>query len=78
MMHAFVHAGKPPYFDLPQMPALFRIVQDEHPPLPEGISKALEDFLLQCFQKVRARVCADKLVFERVGVLDFTCVLYSI
>lgn len=43
--------GKPPYFDLQQMPALFRIVQDEHPPLPDGISRALEDFLLQCFQK---------------------------
>jgi hypothetical protein len=43
--------GKPPYFDLQQMPALFRIVQDEHPPLPDNISPALEDFLLQCFQK---------------------------
>lgn len=41
--------GKPPYFDLQQMPALFRIVQDEHPPLPDGISPALEDFLMQCF-----------------------------
>lgn len=62
--------GKPPYFDLQQMPALFRIVQDEHPPLPDNISpvrararahcalghgrerwQALEDFLMQCFQK---------------------------
>ena len=81
--------GKPPYFDLQQMPALFRIVQDEHPPLPDHISsvrnrsfvhsfirsfvhwilarhsfishlpiihplaghQALEDFLMQCFQK---------------------------
>lgn len=43
--------GKPPYFDMQQMPALFRIVQDEHPPLPDNISPALEDFLLQCFQK---------------------------
>lgn len=33
------------------MPALFRIVQDEHPPLPENVSPALTDFLLQCFQK---------------------------
>ena len=38
--------GKPPYFDLQQMPALFRIVQDEHPPLPDGISGMLEDFLM--------------------------------
>ncbi|SPQ96539.1 non-specific serine/threonine protein kinase [Plasmodiophora brassicae] len=43
--------GSPPYFDLQPMPALFRIVQDEHPPLPAGASPALEDFLLLCFQK---------------------------
>ncbi len=43
--------GKPPYFDLQQMPALFRIVQDEHPPLPDGISASLKDFLLSCFAK---------------------------
>ena len=30
--------GEPPYYDLAQMPALFRIVQDDHPPLPEGVS----------------------------------------
>lgn len=43
--------GKPPYFDLQQMAALFRIVQDEHPPLPDNISNSLQDFLMQCFQK---------------------------
>eukprot|EP00808_Paulinella_micropora_P021792 g56479.t1 len=43
--------GKPPYFDLQQMPALFRIVQDDHPPLPDDISAALNDFMLQCFAK---------------------------
>ena len=30
--------GKPPYFDLEPMSALFRIAQDDHPSLPEGIS----------------------------------------
>jgi serine/threonine protein kinase len=30
--------GSPPYFDLQPMPALFRIVQDEHPPLPDNLS----------------------------------------
>jgi len=30
-----------------------KCVQDEHPPLPKGISKDLEDFLLMCFQKNR-------------------------
>lgn len=41
----------PPYFDLQPMPALFRIVQDDHPPLPERISEVITDFLRQCFQK---------------------------
>ncbi|KAK9823005.1 hypothetical protein WJX81_005420 [Elliptochloris bilobata] len=43
--------GQPPYFDLQPMSALFRIVQDEHPSLPEAISADMQDFLLACFQK---------------------------
>lgn len=43
--------GKPPYFHLNTAQALFRIVQDDYPPIPEGISQALRDFLLNCFQK---------------------------
>jgi len=31
--------------------ALFRIVQDEHPPIPTSISENCKDFLLECFQK---------------------------
>lgn len=31
--------GKPPYYDLAPMAALFRIVQDDYPPLPSGISE---------------------------------------
>eukprot|EP00127_Corallochytrium_limacisporum_P002385 Clim_evm26s119 gene=Clim_evmTU26s119 len=55
--------GKPPYFEFPPMPALFHIVQDDHPPLPEGISPALRDFLTQCFQKEPSlRVTAKKLM----------------
>ncbi len=30
--------GKPPYYNLQPMPALFRIVNDDHPPLPQGAS----------------------------------------
>ncbi|ONM12669.1 MAP3K epsilon protein kinase 1 [Zea mays] len=41
----------PPYYDLQPMPALFRIVQDVHPPIPEGLSPEITDFLRQCFQK---------------------------
>ena len=42
---------KPPYADLPQMSALYRIVSDKHPPLPEGFSEDLEAFLLRCYEK---------------------------
>ncbi|KAG0501792.1 hypothetical protein HPP92_001864 [Vanilla planifolia] len=41
----------PPYYDLQPMPALFRIVQDAHPPIPEGLSVDITDFLRQCFKK---------------------------
>ena len=30
--------GKPPYHNLAAMPALFAIVNDDHPPIPEGVS----------------------------------------
>lgn len=55
--------GKPPYHKLQPMPALFRIVNDDHPPLPEGVSPAVKDFLMQCFQKdPNLRVSAKKLL----------------
>ncbi|XP_072971497.1 MAP3K epsilon protein kinase 1-like isoform X1 [Typha angustifolia] len=41
----------PPYYDLQPMPALFRIVQDVRPPIPEGLSPEITDFLRQCFKK---------------------------
>lgn len=44
--------GAPPYFDLQPMSALFRIVADMRPPLPDSLSPELRDFLLQCFHKV--------------------------
>ena len=43
--------GQPPFFDLAPMRALYRIVQDPHPPLPPGVSFACSDFLMLCFQK---------------------------
>ncbi|RKF78756.1 Cytokinesis protein sepH [Golovinomyces cichoracearum] len=55
--------GKPPYYKLAPMPALFAIVNDDHPPLPEGVSPAARDFLIQCFQKdPNLRVSARKLL----------------
>jgi serine/threonine protein kinase len=54
--------GRPPYHNLAAMPALFAIVNDDHPPLPEGVSPAARDFLMQCFQKdPNLRVSAKKL-----------------
>ena len=37
--------GQPPYFELQPMSALFRIVQDDQPPLPPGLSQRAMDFL---------------------------------
>lgn len=55
--------GKPPYYKLAPMPALFRIVNEDHPPLPEGASPLVRDFLMQCFQKdPNLRVSAKKLL----------------
>lgn len=43
--------GKPPYADLIAMSAMFRIVEDNYPPLPDKISDEMHSFLLCCFQK---------------------------
>lgn len=43
--------GKPPYSDMLAMSAMFRIVEDERPPIPEKCSEELRDFLTQCFRK---------------------------
>ncbi|KAL7339601.1 kinase-like domain-containing protein [Rhodotorula toruloides] len=55
-------SGRPPYADLVAMSAMFRIVEDDCPPLPDGISAELERFLLRCFRKnPQERPTADKL-----------------
>ena len=46
--------GNPPYSELQPMSAMFRVVQDTHPPLPKGVSKPMHNFLMQCFRKVGA------------------------
>ncbi|KAI9253367.1 kinase-like domain-containing protein [Phascolomyces articulosus] len=43
--------GKPPYADMIAMSAMFRIVEDNYPPLPVNISQEMHSFLLCCFQK---------------------------
>lgn len=54
--------GVPPYFELTQMSAMYHIVNDTHPPLPDGLSDELRSFLLACFDKdVRSRPTAQQL-----------------
>ena len=43
--------GEPPYASHTPFSAMYRMVEDDHPPLPTGISQSLESFLLLCFQK---------------------------
>ncbi|ORZ06841.1 kinase-like domain-containing protein [Absidia repens] len=43
--------GKPPYANMVAMSAMFRIVEDDYPPIPETISEEMRSFLLCCFQK---------------------------
>ncbi|ORX63111.1 Pkinase-domain-containing protein [Hesseltinella vesiculosa] len=58
--------GKPPYADLISMSAMFRIVEDEYPPLPDSISEDMRDFLICCFQKdPSARPSAEQLKAHR-------------
>lgn len=42
--------GSPPYYDLQPMSALFRIVQDEQPPLPDSLTPLLQVNLHQPLQ----------------------------
>ncbi len=62
--------GKPPYFDLDQMPALFRIVQDDHPPLPEGISGVR---CLHAVARARLRECAHDPARQPLEEFLFRC-----
>ncbi|KAI0313237.1 kinase-like protein [Amylostereum chailletii] len=55
--------GRPPYHFLKPMPALYRIVQDDCPPIPEGASPIVKDFLYHCFHKdCNLRISAKKLL----------------
>ncbi|EGC34518.1 hypothetical protein DICPUDRAFT_48249 [Dictyostelium purpureum] len=41
--------GNPPYWDLGTMPAMFAMVNNQHPPIPQNISPDLKNFLMACF-----------------------------
>ncbi|KAF9075358.1 hypothetical protein BDP27DRAFT_1315932 [Rhodocollybia butyracea] len=57
--------GKPPYGDIPNsMSVMFRIVEDDVPPIPPGVSPLLEDFLKKCFHKDPAQRPTAELLCE--------------
>lgn len=56
--------GKPPYGDMLAMSAMFRIVEDDCPPIPEKCSDELRDFLVQCFNKDPALRPSAEMLFE--------------
>jgi len=41
--------GNPPYYDLGTFSALYRMADDIHPPIPEGLSSEMISFLKHCF-----------------------------
>ncbi|OBZ84795.1 Serine/threonine-protein kinase sepA [Choanephora cucurbitarum] len=45
--------GKPPYASMPSFAALYRIVEDDEPPIPKSLKLSKEgmDFLKSCFRK---------------------------
>jgi len=63
--------GKPPYYDLDQMTALFRIVSDDCPPIPDGISMHCKDFLYQCFQKQPELRTSAKQLLKHRWIMSF-------
>ncbi|KAJ3161758.1 hypothetical protein HDU86_006529 [Geranomyces michiganensis] len=57
--------GHPPYHNLAPLSALFRIVHDEYPPIPDRCSSVLRHFLMECFQKdPNLRISARRLLLH--------------
>jgi len=55
--------ARPPYFELSPISAIFRIVQDAQPPVPEKLSDKMRDLITQCFiRDTEARPKASDLL----------------
>ncbi|GAV80001.1 Pkinase domain-containing protein [Cephalotus follicularis] len=67
----------PPYYDLQPMPALFRIVQDEHPPIPDSLSSDITDFLRQCFKKDARQRPDAKTLLSHTWIQNYRRALQS-
>merc|ERR1712100_524858 len=44
-------SGKPPYSDLNSVAALFRMVEEPHPPIPAVLSKQCAAFVMRTFER---------------------------
>lgn len=57
--------GQPPYYKFNQMTAMYKIVNEGIPPLPDDISPELKDFLNNCFiRDPKKRKTATELLFH--------------
>jgi len=56
--------GNPPYAEEEGMAICYRIVNDDHPPLPSDSSSACINFLMECFQKDPALRITSKQLFK--------------
>ncbi|KAJ7577053.1 STE/STE11/cdc15 protein kinase [Mycena floridula] len=56
--------GASPKSDIWSLALMFRIVEDDMPPIPEGCSEPLRDFLSQCFDKDPAKRPTAELLCE--------------
>jgi len=85
--------GKPPYADLRESMSgrlpipvryrantlvMFRIVKDDMPPLPTGLSGELNDFLQTCFKKDPATRPAAQELFDHVWLKRYCPDLVSL
>ncbi|KAJ3561138.1 hypothetical protein NP233_g10378 [Leucocoprinus birnbaumii] len=72
--------GRPPYAEISNsMTVMFRIVEDAGPPIPDGCSEMLQDFLDQCFHKNPAErpsaemLCEHPWLKNNWGALQVCC-----
>lgn len=62
--------GDPPYYQMGSMAALFRMAEDDHPPLPPSISSSLKEFLLKCFTKDPSKRPSASLLLETQWIIE--------
>lgn len=66
-------SGKPPFWDLGILPAMFAIVEKDHPAYPDHISDGCVSFLSKCFRKdPKQRSTVDELLEHRWFQASFT------